>query len=59
MPEFTDEERLMKRKILSKNNTFRTAFMATLGFYAGQTVATLLGALTILGVFAVLYKIFN
>lgn len=48
-----------KQRILSQNNTFKTAFTATLGFYAGQTVATFLG----IGTFAIVgylaYKIFN
>lgn len=41
------EEEMLKSRVLSKNNTFKTAFKATLGFYAGQFVATVLGLLTI------------
>lgn len=37
------EEEALKYRILSKNNTFKTAFTATLGFYAAQFVATILG----------------
>lgn len=53
------EEELVKSRILSKNNTFKSAFMATLGFYAGQTVATLLGLLSIGLLVFIVYLIFK
>lgn len=37
------EEVVLKNRILSQNNTFKTAFTATLGFYAAQLLATVLG----------------
>jgi hypothetical protein len=47
------EETMLKNKVLSNNLTFKTAFKATMGFYAAQFVATLLG-LGVLGVSFVL-----
>jgi hypothetical protein len=41
------EKQILKTKILSNNSTFKTAFTATLGFYAARMVATILGLITI------------
>ncbi len=41
------EEQLLKQRIVSNNITFKSAFKATLGFYAAQFVSTLLGLVTI------------
>lgn len=43
------EEMRLKERVLNQNSTFKTAFKATMGFYAAQFVATLLG-LTVLGI---------
>ena len=53
------EEELVKQRILSRNNTFKTAFKATLGFYAAQTLVTFFGLGTIGLTIFVLYKLFN
>ncbi len=51
------EDLVLKNRVLSKNNTFKAAFTATLGFYAGQFVATLLGLGTIGMVIFVIYEL--
>lgn len=50
------EDLALKTLIISKNNTFKTAFKATLGFYVGQFVATILGLLVIVFTIYILYK---
>jgi len=47
------EETVTKNRILSQNKTFKTAFVATLGFYTGQFVVTILG----LGVIGLIFFI--
>lgn len=37
------EETMLKNRVLSNNLTFKTAFKATMGFYAAQFVVTLMG----------------
>lgn len=54
------EGEMLKNRILSKNGTFKTAFKATLGFYAGQFVATLFGLLffaSLAAIAVLLYKL--
>lgn len=50
------ENSMLKNRILSENKTFKTAFVATLGFYAGQFVSTVIGFTIMLGLIFVLYK---
>lgn len=51
------EEMRLKQQILIQNNTFKTAFTATLGFYAGQFVATILGVGVVSGAIFVVYEL--
>lgn len=51
------EEELLKTRVLSKNNTFKSAFSATLGFYAAQTLVTFLGFGTFFLVGYIAYRI--
>jgi hypothetical protein len=44
------DEILVKQQILSKNNTFKTAFKATLGYYAARALVNFVG----LGVFGLI-----
>jgi hypothetical protein len=41
------ENVVLKNRVLSQNSTFKTAFNATMGYYAAQFVGTLLGLATI------------
>lgn len=53
------EDEMVKNRIISKNGTFKTAFKATLGFYAGQATATLFGLLVIGGALGLAYLAFK
>lgn len=53
------EDEMLKSRILSKNGTFKTAFKATLGFYAGQFVATMFGLLVVGGALSLAYLAFK
>lgn len=51
------EQMRLKERILTQNDTFKTAFTATLGFYAGQFVATVLGITVFSGLIFVVYEL--
>jgi len=53
------EEALLKNTILSTNTTFKAAFGATMGFYAAQFLATLLGLAVFGGVFVAIYLVYH
>lgn len=50
------EINLLKRE-LEKSISFKTVFNATLGFYAGQTIAMLLGLLTFAAISLAMYAV--
>lgn len=50
---------MKKDRILNKNITFKTAFKATLGFYAAQVVVGLVRLALLAGFCVVIYKIFK
>jgi len=56
------ENDIAKNHILSTNNTFKTAFKATLGYYAGRFVAGLIEIvliLTVLGIVGLAVAVLN
>lgn len=52
-------DQIVKQRVLSQNSTFKTAFSATLGFYAARSLINLVGLSVFATVIFVLYNIFK
>jgi hypothetical protein len=53
------DEELTKNRILSENKTFKAAFTATLGYYAGRALVHFLTLIILASVAFIFYKLLH